>query len=90
MQEAQETWVQSLGWKDPQEKEMATHSFSFLEKSMDREVWRGYSPWGRKESDTTEHAYIYKPNIFQNVALSKNSIDPVITNEWLSLDAGKD
>ena len=26
MQEAQETWVQSLGWEDPLEKEMATHS----------------------------------------------------------------
>ena len=25
----QETWVQSLGWKDPLEKEMATH-FSIL------------------------------------------------------------
>ena len=22
----QETWVQSLGWEDPQEEEMATHS----------------------------------------------------------------
>ena len=26
MQETQETWAQSLGWKDPLEKEMATHS----------------------------------------------------------------
>ena len=26
MQETQETWVQSLGWEDPLEKEMATHS----------------------------------------------------------------
>ena len=25
----QETWVQSLGWEDPQEEEMATH-FSML------------------------------------------------------------
>ena len=25
MQEPQETWVQSLGWGDPLEKEMATH-----------------------------------------------------------------
>ena len=25
MQESQETWVQSLGWKDPMEKGMATH-----------------------------------------------------------------
>ena len=24
--EMQETWVQSLGWEDPLEKEMATHS----------------------------------------------------------------
>ena len=26
MQEQQETWVQSLGWGDPLEKEMATYS----------------------------------------------------------------
>ena len=26
MQERQETWVQSLGWEDPLEKEMATSS----------------------------------------------------------------
>ena len=29
MQETQERWVQSLGWEDPLEKEMATH-FSIL------------------------------------------------------------
>ena len=26
MQEMQETWFQSLGWEDPLENEMATHS----------------------------------------------------------------
>ena len=26
MQETQEPWVQSLGWEDPLEEEMATHS----------------------------------------------------------------
>ena len=26
MQEPQETWVQPLGWEDPLEMEMATHS----------------------------------------------------------------
>ena len=26
MQETQETWVQSLGWEDPLEEEMAIHS----------------------------------------------------------------
>ena len=37
----QEIWVQSLGWKDPLEEEMATHSsISYLENSMGREVWQ--------------------------------------------------
>ena len=50
----QETWVQSLGWEDPLEKRMMTHS-SIL-------TWR--IPWiekpgrlqsmGRKESDIIE------------------------------------
>ena len=35
----QETWVQSLGWEDPLEKAMATHS-SCLENSMDRGAWQ--------------------------------------------------
>ena len=44
-----ETWVWSLGWEDPLEKGMATHSI----------FWPGeshgvYSPWGCKESDMTE------------------------------------
>ena len=52
-----ETWVRSLGWEDPLEKEMATHS-SIL-------AWKipwifyvtcqaTYSSWRLKESDTTE------------------------------------
>ena len=53
----QETRVWSLGGEDPLEKEMATH-FSIL-------AWRipwtkdlvGYSPWGHKESDTTERLH---------------------------------
>ena len=43
-----ETRVQSLDREDPLEKEMATHS-SILAWSL-----VGYSPRGRKESDTTE------------------------------------
>ena len=51
----QKTSVRSLGWGDPLEKGMATHScFPFW-----RIPWRGawlatYSPWGHKELDTTE------------------------------------
>ena len=52
----QETWVQSLGREDPLEKEVATHS-SLLPREIPRaEEPGGYSPWGCKESDMTEHA----------------------------------
>ena len=33
----QDTWVQSLGWEDPLEKEIATHSCP--ENPMDRGAW---------------------------------------------------
>ena len=47
----QETWVQSLGWEDPLEKEKATYSSILgLENSVDT----GYRPQGHKELDTTE------------------------------------
>ena len=41
MQELQKTWVWSLGWEDPLEEEMATHS-SFLawRIPMDRRAWQ--------------------------------------------------
>ena len=42
-----ETWVLSLGWEDPLEKGMATHSSTLEFHGL-------YSPWGHKESDTTE------------------------------------
>ena len=50
-----ETWVQSLGWEDPLEEGMVTHS-SILAWGipMDRLSLAGYSPHGRKESDMTE------------------------------------
>ena len=43
-----ETWVQSLGWEDPLEEGMETHS-SIL-------AWRisWTSPWGRKEYMTEQ------------------------------------
>ena len=38
--------IQSLGWEDPLEEGMVTHS-SIL-------AWQAYSSWGRRESDMTE------------------------------------
>ena len=49
-----ETRVQSLGREDLLEKEMATHSSILRGKSQGRRSLVGYSPWGCKESDTTE------------------------------------
>ena len=49
----QETQVRSLGQEDPLEKGMATHC-SVLGWRIPWTEEPGYSPWGRKESDTTE------------------------------------
>ena len=43
------THVRSLGWEDPLEKEMATHSITLAWKIPWTE-----KPWGCKELDTTE------------------------------------
>ena len=51
----QETQVQSLGWEDSLEKGMATHSSSLAWRIPWTEELGGlYSPWGHKESETTE------------------------------------
>ena len=44
MQEMQEIQVQSLGWEDPLEKEMATHSSILAWKTPWTENLVGYSP----------------------------------------------
>jgi len=51
-----ETWVQSLGWEDPQEEGIATHSSVLAWRiPMGRGAcWAIVSPWGHKESDTTK------------------------------------
>ena len=47
----QETQVQSLGWEDPLENEIATHS-TILTWEL---PWtEDPSPWGGKDSNTTE------------------------------------
>ena len=43
-----ETWVQSLGWEDLLEKEMATHSSIFAWKIHRQRSLVGYSPWGHR------------------------------------------
>ena len=67
----QETWVQSLGREDPLEKGMATQSSILVREFHGQRSLACYSPWGRKESDTTEqlttsiymYIYIYMDHI---------------------------
>ena len=56
MQETQEMWVLFLGQEDSLEEEMATDS-SILAWRIHRErSLLGYSPWGHKKLDMTEHS----------------------------------
>ena len=59
MQEMQEMCVRSLGQEDPLEEEMATHSSILPGQSHGERSLVGYSPWGCKELDMTEHLSMY-------------------------------
>ena len=54
-----ETRVQSLGWEDPLEKGMATHSSILaIPESHEQRTLVGYNPWLCKESDVTERLFL--------------------------------
>ena len=53
MQEMQETWVQSLGWEDPLEEGMATHSSNLAWRISWAEEPGGLQSIVRKELDAT-------------------------------------
>ena len=63
MQERQEMQVQSLGQENPLEEERATHSSILAWKSHGQSSLVGYSPKGRKESDTTEQLSMHSHRI---------------------------
>jgi len=45
---------QSLGWEEPLEKGMATHSSILAGESLGQRSLVGYSPWDCKQSNATE------------------------------------
>ena len=61
-----ETWVRSLGQEDPLEKEMAPTPVLLPGKSHGRRSVVGYSPWGCKESDTTDQLHFIEVVIRDN------------------------
>ena len=66
----------NLGWEDPLEKGMATHSSILVWRiPWTEEPGRLYSPWGYKESNTTErltHAHVILIMGFPGRAVVKN------------------
>ena len=54
-----ETWVWSLGQEDPLEKKWQPTPVLLPGKSHGRRSLVGYSPWGRKEVDTTEWLHFH-------------------------------
>ena len=50
----QESWIQSLGWEDPLENGIATHSSLLFWMISWTEEPAGYIPWDLKESDTSK------------------------------------
>ena len=58
-----ETQVRFLGWEDPLEKEITTHSSNVAWRILWQRYLAGYSPWGQKELDTTEQLNFYSSDI---------------------------
>ena len=61
----QKPWVPSLGWENPLEKEMATHSSTLDGKFHGWRSLVGYSSWDRKELDMTKQLYWLVPSTEQ-------------------------
>ena len=75
-----ETWVQSLGWEDPLEEVMATHSSILAWRiPMDRGAWRAAVHGLASDLDTTERLstaqyWLLQPGIGINLGLTSKSI----------------
>ena len=80
----QETWVQSLGWEDPLEEGMATHSSILTWKiPMDKRSLVGCSRWGRPESDMAERLRQLRPfNVGKNSLFNKFCWEPSALQSW--------
>ena len=63
----QETQVQSLGWEDPLEKEMATHSSTLAQKIPWVEEPGGLPSMGLQESDVTERLHFLSANMLLGI-----------------------
>ena len=82
----QDTQVQSLGWKDPLDKGIATHSNILAWRIPWKRSLVAYNPWDRKESDTTEvtkHACTHNMYICMMGAISKCSMQNTLKHTYI-------
>ena len=82
MQEAQETWVWSLGQEDPLEEEMETHSSIFTWKISWTEEAGGLQSMGlqRIRHDWAQQTLECKPHRTKNIASYANKLEDVMVN----------
>ena len=87
-----------LGWEDPPEEGMATHSSVLSWRIRGQRSLVDYSPWGRRESDVTERlstythiSHIYVPFLYTHTYLKsgfgfqlRNTryVKPVFEKSW--------
>ena len=73
-----ETWVRSLGWKNPLEKGMATHSSNLAWRiPMDRGAWQAIVH-GVTESDMIEQLSTAHMKA-QSIPVAKKSVSPAFS-----------
>ena len=76
----QETWVRSLCWEDSLEESQSNpFQYSCLENPYGQRSLAGYSPWGHKESDTSEQlSTAHSWNIYEQL------MSPVADKDYFS------
>ena len=64
----QKTWVRCLGWEDPLEEGMATHSSILAWRiPMNRGAWWANSPWVTKSQTRLSNSAQYRNSILLNI-----------------------
>ena len=84
-----DTQVRALGWEDPLEKKWQSTLGLLPGESHGQRSLVGYSPWGRKEWDTTEqlHLLTHLPLLVATMSL-KVFPDPVPGEQHAQMDSG--
>ena len=86
----QEAQVQSLGQEDALKKALATHS-GILDCRIPRTEEPGdYSPWGRKESDTTEQLFSAYTNCGGPMSPHHSKVCGLVSSQDLQLQGFKE